>query len=62
MRTFAVGVLTIGVLSVLGLHAAESTAAKPGCNGLLAFARLAPDAYSEIYSIPLDGRRTDVSW
>src|SRR4029077_6935771 len=62
MRAFAVVVLTIGVVSVLGLRAAESTAAKPGCNGLIAFAsNRAQDAQAEIYAIAPDGSRTDVS-
>jgi Tol biopolymer transport system component len=62
MRAFAVCLLTIGVLGVLGLHAAESNAAKRGCNGLLAFtSNRSEDALGEIYRIGLDGTRTDVS-
>jgi Tol biopolymer transport system component len=55
-------VLAIGLLTVPGLHAAESSAAKPGCNGLIAFAsNRAQDAQAEIYAIAPDGSRTDVS-
>jgi TolB protein len=55
--------LLLTLLSVGGLASDVDSldAAKPGCMGLLAFSRLAPDAYSKVYSISLDGGRTDVS-
>jgi TolB protein len=60
MRAFAVLVLTIGVFSVLGPEA-DGTA-KYACNGLLAFAsNRSENASPQIYSISLDGRRTNVS-
>ena len=63
MRAFAVCLLTIGGLAVLGVRAAESNVAKPSCsNGLLAFSsNRSEDALGEIYRIGLDGTRTDVS-
>src|SRR5215470_9638458 len=61
MRSFVVLVVCALAATCSGAAAAAPAAAKPGCNGLLAFASLAHDAYSEIFSISLDGRRTVVS-
>jgi TolB protein len=59
-RALVAGVLVICLGASAG--APEAATPKPDCfNGLLAFASLAPDAYSEIYSISFDGRRRDVS-
>jgi TolB protein len=62
-RTLLMPFVAVSLLAGGGaaVKARSLQAARPGCNGLLAFARVAPDAYGEIYSISLDGRRTDVS-
>ena len=58
MRSVAALVLTIGVFSAL---AGSPEAAKPGCNGLLAFSsNRAEDLLPQLYSISLDGKRTDL--
>jgi Tol biopolymer transport system component len=58
MRSVAVPLLTVAVFSVL---AGSPASARQGCNGLLAFSsNRAEDALPQLYSISLDGKRTDL--
>jgi hypothetical protein len=53
--------LALAIVLLLASATGASSAATLGCNGLLAFARFAPDANWDFYSISLHGRRTDLS-